>query len=125
MQVYNNINYVGEYKCGSYYDNMKAEDFKQDVDFALNKDKTFSMIYKETGNSGRIEGTYEISEAQSSETDKTMEYIINLNATSRVFGEKTLTDPYSTQYSLVIESDGNAVLMNTISQNMYMCTKVK
>ena len=76
-----------------------------------------------------VEGSSDI-EAKYTIIDKEEEgiydkYTINVEATKRIIDGQEYTDPYSTQFQLMLEKGNKDKLgmMNTISYSMYSCTR--
>ena len=58
-------------------------------------------------------------------SDIEAKYTINVEATKRIIDGQEYTDPYSTQFQLMLEKGNKDKLgmMNTISYSMYSCTR--
>ena len=80
-------------------------------------------MYSDTDSSTYIKANYTIKEF---EIDNSYhKYTINASATKRVISGKEYTQPYTTQYQIVME-DGNKnelSMINTVSYSMYTCTR--
>ncbi len=119
-------NYIGEYACSDYVENS-TNALEETMKFSLKKDKTFLMTYSYSTASGIIDGTYEITGIKytTKNNENYTTYTINFDANTRVINGEKITEPYVTQYNLIIADTSEVYLQNTISNSLYLCRKIE
>lgn len=102
-----------------YYGKWKCND---EILIEIDKNK-FNMDYISKDTS--IEATYVVDEKENSEGYR--KYTLNVSAVKRIINGTKYTDPYTTQYQIVMRDDekDSFALMNTISYSIYSCERKK
>ena len=112
------FNYIGTYECGSYNSLMTKETVDYDIEFQLNVNNTFIMKYDDEN---MINGKYKMEEIRN-EKDYII-YDLVLDTTDRTIEGKSLSQTYTTKYSLGIRTDGDVELLNTVTYSRYACRR--
>ena len=57
---------------------------------------------------------------------KYVEYVLTVSAKERIVNGESLTSPYTTKFSLILEDNGTSMgMMNWVSYNLYEFIRVK
>ncbi len=91
----------------------------------MNKNKTFEMYDSKDKNYLNVKGKYTIEKEQNE--NNILKYTINMKTTNRIISNQKMTDEYTTQYEIDINTNNQNELSmtNSLSYSIYNCKKEK
>lgn len=108
-------------KVGSIYGKWYSPN--KDMYLEIDKDGNFEL-YTSDKKTSVIKASYTMEKDTTDQ--KYVEYVLTVSAKERIVNGESLTSPYTTKFSLILEDNGTSMgMMNWVSYNLYEFIRVK